>query len=150
MAQIIDYFESDRQQYWLKKIGDSDWSAGKYLHELIRDNRLRKLCGETTKVLLLTEGDELVSFCTYAMQDDVPEPSLSPWVGFVYTFPAYRGKRRMGELLQRVSDLAKADGYEYLLVSTCENGLYEKYGFSFWKMMKDRNGDECRVLRLKI
>ena len=64
--QVIDYFESDRQEHWLSQIEKSDWNAGKYLYELLRKKELKKLVGEDAKVLMLTDGDELVSFCTYA------------------------------------------------------------------------------------
>lgn len=76
---------SDEKNYWLSEIRRSDWKAGKYLYELLHDQKLKELCGESTKVLLLIDGHNLISFCTYAEQDDVRETSLSPWVGFVYT-----------------------------------------------------------------
>ena len=98
--KVINFFDSDRQNHWLNEIKRSDWNAGQFLYELLRDNRLKELCGESTKVLLLTDGDALVSFCTYAEQDDIREPSLTPWVGFVYTFPEYRGNRYMPERLR--------------------------------------------------
>ena len=99
---------------------------------------------------MLTDGEHLVSFCTYAEQDDVREPSLTPWVGFVYTFPAYRGKRHMGKLLAYAHALAENDGYEHIYISTGETGVYEKYGYSFWKLMKDMHGEDSRVYRIKI
>lgn len=98
--EIIDYYAGDNKEHWLFEINKSDWRAGKYLYELLRDNKLKELCGESTKVLLLVDGDKLMSFCTYAEQDEIREPSLTPWVGFVYTFPEYRGKRRVGKLLE--------------------------------------------------
>lgn len=148
--EIVEFFASGNKEYWLNQIKRSDWSAGQYLYELIRDDRLRELCGEKTRVLLLTDGEKLVSFCTYAEQDDIRKSSLTPWVGFVYTFPEFRGKRRMGILLERAYALAKADGYEYIYISTGETGLYEKYGYSFWKIMKDINGGDSRVYRKDV
>ena len=90
--KIIEYYATDKKEHWLNEIKRSDWKAGQFLYELLRDNRLKELCGENAKVLLLTDGDAMVSFCTYAEQDDIREPSLTPWVGFVYTFPEFRGK----------------------------------------------------------
>ena len=118
--EIIEYFASSEQDYWLKEIQKSDWRAGQYLYELLRDRRLKELCGQNTKVLLLTDGKQLVSFCTYAEQDDVREPSLTPWVGFVYTFPAFRGKRHMGQLLDYAAVLAHEEGKETIYISTGE------------------------------
>ena len=148
--KIIDYYTSDRQEYWLSEIQKSYWVAGKLLYELIRDQKLKKLCGEWTKVLLLIEGDELVAFCTYAAQDEIQDPSITPWVGFVYSFPKYRGKRRMGKLLEYAYALAKKDGFKQIHISTGETGLYEKYGYTFWKLMKDANGVDCRVYRTDV
>ncbi len=148
--RIIDYFSCDDPEYWLSRIQCSDWSAGQVLCGLLRDDRLKELCGEKTRLLLLTEGGTLISFCTYAEQDDIREPSLTPWVGFVYTFPEHRGKRRMGKLLEHAYLLAKASGHEYLYISTGETGLYEKYGCTFWKTMKDLHGEDSRVYRMQI
>ena len=148
--RIIEYFSSDEQSRWLNEIQKSDWSAGQYLYELLRDHRLKELCGESTKVLMLADGEQLVSFCTYAEQDDIREPSLTPWVGFVYTFPAFRGHRYMGQLLDHAEVLARGEGHRCIYISTGETGLYEKYGYSFWKTMKDVNGEDSRVYRKMI
>ncbi len=80
-----------------------------------------------------------------AGQDDIPKPSLTPWIGFVYTFPEYRGKGCIGELLKYAYGLAGNEGHKHIYISTGETGLYEKYGYSFWKMMKDIHGEESRV-----
>ena len=34
----------------------------------------------------------MISFCTFAEHDDIPDTELTPWIGFVYTFPAFRGE----------------------------------------------------------
>ncbi|MBR6083991.1 MAG: GNAT family N-acetyltransferase [Spirochaetales bacterium] len=148
--EVLEYYSSDNRKHWLDEIKKSDWGAGTYLYELLRDNKLKELCGSDTKVLLLTEGDNLVSFCTYAPQDDIPNTTLTPWVGFVYTFPQYRGHHCMGFLFDYANGLALADGHGYLYVSTLEIGLYEKYGFSFLQFMKDVHGDESRVYRKEV
>ena len=147
---IIDYYASDDQSHWLEEIKKSDWSAGQYLYELLRNHRLKELCGQKTKLLMLAENEKLISFCTYAEQDDVREPALTPWVGFVYTFPGYRGKRYMGNLLDYAETLARLEGRNYVYISTGETGLYEKYGYSFWKLMNDVNGESSRVYRKEI
>lgn len=143
--EIIDFYASDNKDHWLSEIQKSDWSAGKYLYELLRDQKLKELCGGSTKALLLVDDGKLLAFCTYAEQDDIREPSLTPWVGFVYTFPEYRGKRRVGKLLEYAYMLAKKDGHEHIYISTGETGLYEKYGYRFWKNMKDVSGEDSRV-----
>lgn len=51
--KIIDFYASDNKDHWLSEIKKSDWRAGKYLYELLRDQKLKELCGGSTKVLLL-------------------------------------------------------------------------------------------------
>ncbi len=148
--KITEFFTSGDREHWLNQIKRCDWRGGQYLYELLRDHRLKEVYGEKTEVLLLTEGETLLSFCTCAERDDIPDPALTPWAGFVYTFPEYRGRRRMGKLLERAYALAKADGYDCLYICTREEGLYEKYGCVFWKTMKDRQGEDASVFRLKI
>ena len=148
--KIEDYFTSGRQSHWLSEIAQCDWRAGQYLHQLLREHRFHMLLGEKSKLLLLTEGDHLISFCTYARRDEIPTDELTPWAGFVYTFPQDRGKRRMGKLLEYVYHLAKADGFPCVYISTDHTGLYEKYGCAFWKIMQDAQGNDCRIYRMKI
>jgi hypothetical protein len=100
--KIEDYFTSGRPEHWLREIGHSDWTAGQYLHQLLGEHRFHDLLGEKSRLLLLTEGDHLVAFCTYAQRDEIPAEELRPWAGFVYTSPQYRGKRRMGKLLEHM------------------------------------------------
>ena len=147
--KIEEYFTSGRQAHWLSEIARCDWRAGQYLHQLLRENRFHALLGEESRLLLLTEGDRLTAFCTYARRDEIPAEELTPWAGFVYTFPQYRGKRRMGRLLEHVCRLAGADGFPCVYISTDHIGLYEKYGCTFWKIMQDAEGSDCRIYRMQ-
>ena len=145
---IISYYQTVNPAWWLKKIGGSDWIAGQYLHRLLTEDRFRETYGETSEVLLLTNGSSLAAFCTYAEQDDIPDTDLTPWLGFAYTFPDYRGRRLMGKLIGRAKELARRDGKDYLYVCSQEKGLYEKYGAKAVARMKDRRGEDSRVLRM--
>lgn len=143
--KVLEYYKLENKEYWLEKIALSDWGAGKYLYELIKDNQLKKFCGHKTEVLLLVHEEELISFCTYAFQDDINAHDYYPWLGFVYTFPKYRGNRYFGILVKYANALAVKDNYKNLYISTNEIGLYEKYGFKFFGKMKDIHNDESLV-----
>jgi GNAT superfamily N-acetyltransferase len=143
--QIIEYFTSNNREHWLDEIARCDWDAGQYLCELLKEDKLSELVGEGVRVIMLTEGDELVSFCTLAAKDDVQPTELTPWIGWIYTFPRHRGSRRAGLILSHAEALAKADGHENIYISTNHVGLYEKYGYTFYKTMKDIGGDDTRV-----
>ena len=148
--QVLDFEKTPNQEYWLEEIGKSDWRAAPYLVSLIRENKFKADYGDSSKLLLLVEGDQLISFCTYAEQDEIRDTDLTPWVGFVYTFPAFRGQKRIGKLLEHAYSLAKADGFKAIYISTEEIGLYEKYGFSFREIMTTQFGEETRVYLKEI
>ena len=143
--KIIDYFRAEDPAHWLEEMEKSDWDAGKYLHDLLLNDSLKELVGENTRVLLLTEGETLISFCTLAPMDDIRPTDLTPWIGFVYTFPAFRGQGYAEKLMRHAEELAKADGAASVHVSTNHVGLYERYGYTFFGMMKDVGGEDSRV-----
>ena len=143
--EIIEYFCSNDKEHWLSKIQESDWGAGRYLYELLKNHKLKQLVGENTKVLLLVDGNNLISFCTFAEKDDIQPTDLTPWIGWVYTFPGYRGNYYSGKLLSYAENLAKEAGMKNIYISTNHIGLYEKFGYEFFKTMKDINGEDSRV-----
>ena len=90
---------------WIKK-DEIDrlpqWEGDRIFHRLLKEDRFHEFYGKKARVLMLTDGTNLVSFCTYAERDDIPETDLTPWMGFVYTAPEYRGRRLMGRLIAEV------------------------------------------------
>ena len=148
--QVIDYYNCDQPEYWLRQIKQSDWGAGQFLYQLLCENKFYDTVGENSKVLLLTDGDKLISFCTYAEKDDIQPTQLTPWIGFVYTFPEYRGHHYVGKLFAEIEKLAKAEKIHDIYISTNHTGLYEKYGCEFYQMMNDINGEPSRVYRKHI
>ena len=144
-VNITEYFSTDNKEYWLSKIKESDWGAGQFLYELLKNQKLKEYVGENTKVLMLVDGENLISFCTFAEKDDIQPTELTPWIGWVYTFPHYRGHRYVGKLLSYAEAVAKTDGINSIYISTNHNGLYEKYGYEFFEMMKDMHGEDSRV-----
>ena len=53
----------------------------------------------------------------------------------------------MGNLLEYAESIACKEDRGYIYISTGETGLYEKYGYSFWKMMKDVNGEDSIAVK---
>lgn len=145
--KIIEYFTCDNKAHWLEEIGKCDWGAGQFLHELLESNSLKETVGETALVPMLVDGDKLVSFCTFAPLDDVQPTDMTPWIGFVYTFLEYRGHHYAGQLFHYAESIATIMGKEYIYISTGHTGLYEKYGYEFFKMDKDIGGEDTRVYR---
>ena len=147
--KIVDFYESENREALIEKIQQADWVAGKYLARLLREGSFRQLVGGGT-VYLLLDGEHLVSFVTLSHQDCVDDKSLYPWVGFVYTFPQYRGHRYVGRLLAHAEETARAHGCETLYVATDHIGLYETYGYSYWESRIDIYKEESRIYRKQL
>lgn len=148
--KVINFFDSGDKEHWIAEIKRSDWRAGAFLAGLLENGGFFDAVGEGSRVLLLTNGEELISYCTYSKMDDIQPTELTPWVGFVYTFPAHRGHRFAGLLFEEVCRLAETEGAERVYLSTNHIGLYEKYGFEFYGMMDDIDGAPSRVYYKKI
>ena len=143
--KIIDFYSSPDREHWLSQLRLCDWSAGYWIVELIEKDWFYETVGSNSKLLLLTDGDKLVSFCTLSERDDIPDTALTPWVGFVYTYPEYRGQRCFGHLLEEAERIASEQGFEALYISTDHIGLYEKYGCELLDIMTDMRGGDSRV-----
>lgn len=142
--KIIDFFNSDRKSYWLSEIKKGDWRAIPTLVGLIENNTFQKELGKWT-LLLLTEGEMLVSFVTFAERDSINDESLTPWVGFVYTFPEYRGHRYVGKLIARCEEIASERHLSRVYICTDHVGLYEKYGYAYLESRDDIYGGVSRI-----
>ena len=148
--EILEYHSSAESGHWLSQLRLCDWSAGSWLCELIDRNWFFEKLGSTSKLLLLTEGEKLAAFCTLSERDDIPDTELTPWIGFVYTFPGFRGRRCFGRLLAEAENIASRQGSDAVYISTDHIGLYEKYGFEQIGTMTDRRGGESNVYIKRI
>ena len=142
---IINFFDAPDREHWWEELQKNDWVSGELLCKFIRENSFFSTLGERSKLLLLADGNHLVSFCTYAERDDIQPTEFTPWAGFVYTFPKYRGHHYAGLLLSHAERLAKEEGYSALYISTGHKGLYEKYGFAYKTTLPDVNGNPSNV-----
>lgn len=139
--EIIDFFKSDKPDHWLYEIKKGDWGAIPTLVRFIEEASFHENLGEGT-LLLLTEGERLLSFVTFAQRDCIDDPCLSPWIGFVFTFPQYRGRR--------CEEIAAEKEIPAVFVCTDHAGLYEKYGFSYVESRRDIYGGDSRIYRKNI
>ena len=87
------------------------------------------MVGETALVPMLVEGDELIAFCTFAPLDDIQPTNLSPWIGFVYTFPDHRGNHYAGMLLDYAESIATVMNREYRYGERIHIYFYKSYWF---------------------
>lgn len=144
--KIINYFEQADQAALREKIGQCDWSAAKFLEKLLKEGTFAQTLGGWGKLFLLMDGENLVSFCTLSAQDAVWDKSLTPWIGFVYTAPQYRGRRCAGLVLGEAAAEASAMGCDRVYLETDHVGLYEKYGYTYLENRIDCWGSDVRVM----
>ena len=144
---ILEYFSlpADCQAHWSGCIAEGDWRAAPYLATHLQNETFQHRYGPNGKVFLLTEEEHLISFCTLVPQDEIQDDTLLPWIGFVYTFPAYRGHRYSETLINHACAAAKAEGHKTVYLTSDEEGLYEKYGFKRWKPMQTIGGETTQV-----
>ena len=148
--KTIDYFESTDQTGLKEKIGACDWRAAKFLRELLDAGTFHEMLGGWGHLFLLMDESNLVSFLTLTGQDAVRDESLTPWVGFVFTSPTYRGHRYAGKLLSHAERCAADMGYPRLYICTDHVGLYEKYGYVYQEKRSDLWGGEVQVFCKKL
>ena len=111
------------------------WKAGPYLAQRMRNNEF----ADVERVIVATEDDKPVAYCTFALRDELPETSkYTPFIGFMFVDENCRGKRVSEKMIGVASDYAKSIGYETIYILSGEIGLYEKYGF-------EKIGDEETV-----
>ena len=144
--EIINYFESSKQTDLIKSIAACDWGAAKFLADLLQKGTFHETLGGWGHLFLLMDGENLVSFLTLTGQDAVRDEALTPWIGFVFTVPSYRGHRYAGLLLNHAQICAAKLGYPKLYIATDHVGLYEKYGYNYLENRVDCWGDDVRVL----
>lgn len=148
--EIIEYFTCDNKNHWLNELGKCNWPAGKFLCNLITKNKIYETLGTNTIIPMLVDGQNLVSFCTLAKWDEIQPTKLTPWIGFVYTYPEYRGHHYAGMLLKYAESIAGIMGMEYVYISTDHIGLYEKYGYEFFEIAKTINDEESKIYRKSL
>lgn len=157
--KIIDFFKYDDKNAILSQLESmkGDWAAIPLLISLIKEDKYHATLGSGTLFVLideenLTDGKPTIaSFANFCDRDEI-DTQLCPWIGFVFTAPAYRGRHLMGKIIEHCMSLAATDypESEYVYISTGETGLYEKYGFEFFQNMESRWNGTVRVYRRKI
>ncbi len=147
--KIINYFDCNDRGHWLSEIKKSDWGATPTLVGFLENGTFFEMLGDGV-LLLLTDGDKLVSFLTFARNDCIDDKSLYPWIGFVFTFPEYRGHRYAGRLIERCEEIAREHNVKNIYICTDHIGLYEKYGFSYLENRVDIYGEDSRIYIKKI
>ena len=144
--EITNYFEQDKKAELLAQIEDCDWSGARFLGELLQKESFFEMLGGWGALYLLTDGENLVAFGTLTGQDAIRDESMTPWIGFVFVRPEYRGHRYSQLLLNHCEAEALKLGYSKIYIGTDHIGLYEKYGYTYMENRLDYWDDDTRIL----
>ena len=103
---------------------------------LLKEGTFHEKLGDGTLYILLdeeklTDGKPSVaSFATFCDRDEVIS-ELRPWIGFVFTFPAFRGKRHIARLMDHICSLAKNQGLKKYIFLPTRKGFMKTSVFPF-------------------
>lgn len=148
--EIIEYEEYDKKDQLIDSLRVCEWGAGKFLAKLIIEKSFEKTLGKDGKVFFLMDDEKVVAFLTFTQKDCIDDTNLFPWIGFVYTDVAYRGKRYSERLIQHALKVAKEEGYSKVYLATDHVGLYEKYGFEYVENRMDVWDEDSRIYIINI
>lgn len=147
--KILDLNNINEQKQWINKIRECDWGAARFLADLLEQDKFYEITGDGS-LIIMTDGEKIVSFCTLTHRDCVDDDTLFPWIGFVFTSPIYRGNRYSEQLIEYTCGKAKEQGFENVYIATDHIGLYEKYGFTYIESRVDIYNDISRIYYRKL
>ena len=147
--QLLNLHNIIEQKQWIDKIRACDWSAAKYLANLLEQDKFHEVLGEGN-LFLMVEEENVVAFCTLTRKDCIDDDSLFPWIGFVFTSQEYRGQRYSGVVIDYACNKAKEQGFDTVYLATDHIGLYEKYGFSYIESRMDVYNEMSRIYCRKL
>ena len=142
--------EFKNEQYILEYFKECSWGAANFLYNLIIQNKVEEVLGEKTKIVVFVDGENVISFATYAKRDCIKDDSLYPWIGFVYTDESYRGHRYSQKVIDYIINKAQDAGYYNIYLATDHIGFYEKYGFDHIENRIDIYNEESRIYKYDL
>lgn len=138
------------QEYFLEYLKTCEWSAGRFLFDLINENRIEQELGLKTKIFFLEDENKIISFCTLSQQDCIKDDTLKPWIGFVYVDYNNRGHKYSQLVIEEALKYAKSLDYKKVYLATDHIGFYEKYGFIYWKNEIDIYNENSRIYYINL
>lgn len=93
--EILDYFEDDYKEYWREQMLRTDWEGAGELVKLLEDEKFFEELGEGARLLMLTDGESLISYAAWDGKGDVK---------YLHTTASYRGNGCAGKLLAALKD----------------------------------------------
>ena len=106
--RIVVYKNEEYIHNYLEKC---EWNAAHFLWELLRDNTFYEVLGDNSKLIVLLDGENVVSFAVYSIRDCIKDESLFPWRVFVYTDEKYLNHRYSQKVINYIINLLLSQKY---------------------------------------
>ena len=130
----------DRMASWFSE----KWGIAK---EIYLDSMRASLLEDTVvpRWYCAVEDGRIIAGAGVIENDFHARPDLAPNVCAVYTEPDYRGQGIAGAVLAYICGDMKDSGIDTLYLLTDHIGFYERYGWSFYTMVKSDGGEISRM-----
>ena len=97
--------------------------------------------------VILDEQNEIIAGLGVIANDFHKRPDLAPNICAVYVEEAYRRQGLARMLLDHAADELARHGVDTVYLITGHTGLYERYGFTFYGMIEENDGNMIRMYR---
>ena len=124
------------------------WRAGKHLAEDMRTGRFTEWERVIAAFAREDGADDIrvAGFCTVTAKDEIgADYEYTPFIGTLYVDEVYRGQRLSERLLKEASTYLGKCGFKRVYLTSDEEGLYEKYGFTKEEKVLTRKGRETQL-----
>ena len=136
-----------------------DWQYGWWGEEFAMNREqvaiymTHSICRERVPYTFLAYcGETLIGYYQVIPNDLFTRPDLTPWFGFAFIAPEYRGRGYFRQLMAAVPRHARQFGLKALYLHSRHQGLYEKFGWTLLEASSQYKPDGIlrRLYTLKI
>lgn len=99
---------------------------------------------------IICQDSQIIAGIGIIANDFHTQPELTPNLCALYVEKAYRNHGLAGQLLSRCCDYLKDRGYHNVYLITSHTHFYEKYGWTYYGMVKENSGHLIRMYQMKM
>lgn len=126
----------------LNFVTNCSWVDAKdHIAQMIRDWTFADW--ETMFVYL--DAGRIVGMASVMKYDYYPLPEIYPWISCIFVTEDHRGKRISGELISYANEYLKGVGFKRSYIPTEFAGLYENFGYTYFKDIINYGGGTDRL-----
>ena len=136
------------QPQWIQKAAQwfhSKWGVPLEAYLQRMNDALTVDCGVPAWHIILNEQEEIIAGLGVIENDFHKRKDLAPNICAVYVEEAYRRQGMARMLLDHAANELAHHGGDTVYLITGHTGLYERYGFTFYGMIEEDDGNMIRM-----